>query len=358
MKPGTEARAMMLVEPKHFSMTTMPTGDVEGGGWLAVEATSISGADVQVWSGEASKVVYPLIPGHEVVGRIATEGPSIPYPIGTRVAVEPRIHCGECVRCRQNLATCIRRRPSNSYGFIPSTEPPGLWGGLAELLYLDPFCRVHEITDDVPAEVATFVHPLAAGHTWAVELPMLQTGEDVLILGPGPRGLACLIAAKAAGARWVGIAGLGHDRDRLELATKLGADMAIDIEKTDLGGAVAEAIGRRPDVVVDVTSNDPEAVFTALDMVRSGGRVVLASTKGNRAFHFLSDVIVAKQITIRGAIAASTVGYQWASRQLETDPRIDDLVSHQFPLSEAPRALQAAAGLLGREELISVAVTF
>jgi threonine dehydrogenase-like Zn-dependent dehydrogenase len=358
MKPGTEARAMMLVEPKHFSMTTLTTAGVEGGGWLAVEATSISGADVQVWNGEASKVVYPLIPGHEVVGRIATEGPSIPFPIGTRVAVESRIHCGECLSCRQNLATCIRRRPSNSYGFIPSTEPPGLWGGLAELLYLDPLSRVHEITDDVPAEVATFVHPLAAGHTWAVELPLLQPGEDVVILGPGPRGLACLIAAKAAGARWVGMAGLSHDRDRLDLASRLGADMAIDVESVDLATAIAESSGRRPDVVVDVTSNDPEAVFTALDMVRSGGRVVLASTKGNRAFHFLSDVIVAKQITIRGAMAASTIGYQWASRQLESDPRIDDLVSHQFPLSEAPRALQAAAGLLGREELISVAVTF
>jgi threonine dehydrogenase-like Zn-dependent dehydrogenase len=214
------------------------------------------------------------------------------------------------------------------------------------------------VTDDVPAEVATFVHPLAAGHSWAVELPLLQPGEDVMILGPGPRGLACLIAAKAAGARWVGISGLSHDRDRLDLALRLGADVAVDIETTDLAGAIAEAIGRRPDVLVDVTSNDPEAVFTALDLVRSGGRVVLASTKGNRAFHFLSEVIVAKQLTLRGAMSATTVGYHCAARQLETDPRIDDLVSHQFPLSEAPRALQAAAGLLGREELISVAVTF
>jgi threonine dehydrogenase-like Zn-dependent dehydrogenase len=180
----------------------------------------------------------------------------------------------------------------------------------------------------------------------------------VLILGPGPRGLACLIAAKAAGAGWVGIAGLSHDRDRLELAKRLGADMAVDVEKTDVAQELADTIGRRPDVVIDVTSDDPEAVFTALDLVRSGGRVILASTKGNRAFHFLSDVIVAKQLTLRGAVGATTVGYQWATNQLETDPRIDDLVSHQFPLSEASRALQAAAGLLGREELISVAVTF
>ncbi|HEX9866027.1 MAG TPA: medium chain dehydrogenase/reductase family protein [Acidimicrobiia bacterium] len=355
---GTKARAMMLVEPRHFSLTELSAQPALEGGWLAVEATGISGADVKVWKGEAQDVVYPLIPGHEVVGRIASVAPTIPYPIGTRVVVEPRIHCGECHRCKLSLATCSRRRPSNSYGFIPSMEPPGLWGGLAEFLYLDPAARLHPLTDDVPAEVGTFVHPLAAGHTWAVELPSLQIGENVLILGPGPRGLACLIAAKAAGAGWVGVTGLSHDRDRLELARLLGADLAIDAERVDVGGAIAEAIGTRPDIVVDVTSDDPEALFTALDLVRSGGRVILASTKGNRAFHFISDVLVAKQLTVRGAMGATTVGYQWATRQIETDPRIDDLVSHQFPLGEASRALQAAAGLLGREELISVAVTF
>ena len=348
----------MLTEPRHFSLTELPTQRLKEGGWLAVEATGISGSDVQVWKGESRDIVYPLVPGHEVVGRIATEAPTIPFPVGTRVAVEPRIQCGECRRCQQNLATCLRRRPSNSYGFIPSIEPPGLWGGLAEYLYLDPSARLHRLTDDVPAEVGTFVHPLASGHTWAVELPELQSDESVLILGPGPRGLACLIAAKAAGAGWVGISGLAHDRDRLELAKRLGADLTINVEKDDVGGAVAEALGSRPDIVVDVTSDDPEAVFTALDVVRSGGRVIVASTKGNKAFHFLSDVLIAKQLTVRGAAGATTVGYQWAARQLETDPRIDDLVSHQFPLSEAPRALQAAAGLLGMEELISVAVTF
>jgi threonine dehydrogenase-like Zn-dependent dehydrogenase len=349
---------MMLVEPRHFTDTVVEAVGDDEGGWLAVEATGVSGNDVQVWKGEARDVVYPLVPGHEVVGRVAVQGPSVPYPVGTRVVVEPRIRCGVCHRCAQNLATCVSRKPTNSYGMIPSIEPPGLWGGLAELLYLDPNARLHPVTDDVPAEVATFVHPLASGHTWAVELPCLKKGEGVLILGPGPRGLACLIAAKAAGAGWVGITGLTHDQDRLDLASRLGADLAINAEQTDVAGEIAGALGRRPDVVVDVTSDDPEAVFTALDLVRSGGRVILASTKGNRAFHFLSDVIVAKQLTMKGAMGASSVGYQWASTQLETDPRIDDLVSHQFPLSEASRALQAAAGLLGRDELISVAVTF
>ena len=65
---------MMLVEPRHFSLTELPARPGLDGGWLAVEATGISGADVQVWKGEAKDVVYPLIPGHEVVGRIAEVG--------------------------------------------------------------------------------------------------------------------------------------------------------------------------------------------------------------------------------------------------------------------------------------------
>jgi threonine dehydrogenase-like Zn-dependent dehydrogenase len=352
------SKAMLLVEPRHMASTRLPLRHVESGGWLAVEATGISGWDVQTWKGEHSDLVYPLIPGNQVVGRIAHADESIPFEVGARVLVEPEIRCGECVRCKNGVAGCRRRRPANAYGRLPSSEPPGLWGGLAEYLYLDPACRLHAISDDTPAEVATCAHQLAAGRTWAVELPELAAGESVLIMGPGPRGIGCLLAAQAAGAGWIGITGLDTDHDRLELAGHLGADLAVNVSIDDAGQAVADNLGTRPDVVIDVTSDDPEAVFAALELVRTGGRVVLASLKGRRPLHFLTDVIVSKQLTLRGALGASTESYEWACRMVESDPRVDDLVSHQFPLAEADRAIQAAAGLLGREELFSVAVTF
>ncbi len=356
----TDVKAMMLVEPRRLAATRLVARSVGAGGWLAVEATGLSGAEVQAWRGDRSDLVYPLIPGQQVVGRIADHlDGSIDLPIGTRVIVEPVIRCGACSSCRNGLASCTFRRPHNMYGTLPSTEPPGLWGGLAEWLYLDPHARLHPISDDIPAVVATFAHPLAHGRTWAVELPLLVPGESVLVLGPGPRGLACLLAAQAAGAGWVGISGLDVDSDRLDLARRIGADLAIDVSSEDLGVAIANSLGKRPDVVIDVTSNDPEAIYTALDLVRSGGRVVLASTKGNRPLpQFFSDVIVAKQLVVQGALGASTSAYKWAAAQLESDPRIDDMVSHQFPLPEANRAIQATAGLLGHDELISVAVTF
>lgn len=356
----TNVKAMVLVEPRRLAATLFPARSLPKGGWLAIEATGLSGAEVQAWRGDRSDIVYPLIPGQQVVGRIADHlDDSIDIPIGTRVMVEPVIRCGQCSSCEAGLDRCRSRQPHNVYGRIPSSEPPALWGGLAEQLYLDPMCRLHVVDDDTPAEVATFGHPLADGYTWAVQRPNLTVGESVLVLGPGPRGLACVIAAQAAGAGWVGIAGLDVDADRLEVARRLGADLTVNVTTEDLGACVANGLATQPDIVIDVTSDDPEAIFTCLDLVRPGGRVILASTKGNRRLPpFFSDTIVSKQLTVHGALGASTEAYQWAASQLASDPRIDDMVSHEFPLAEANRAIQATAGMLGHEELISVAVTF
>lgn len=355
----TDVKAMVLVEPRRLTASALPNRTVDDGGWLAVEATGLSGLEVQAWRGDNGNLIYPLIPGSQIVGRIAARGSAALPEVGTRVLVEPLIRCGECSSCVGGLSSCTSRRPLNMYGQLPSTEGPGLWGGLAERVYLDPRAVVHPITDDIQAEVATFAHPLASGYTWVNQLAGLVEGESVLILGPGPRGLSCLIAAQAAGAGWIGISGLDHDADRLDLATRLGADLAVNVDVDDLGMAVAGSLGTRPDVVIDVTSNDPEAIYTGFDLVRSGGRVILASTKGNRPLQALfSDIIVAKELSIRGALGASSEAYEWACRQLECDPRIDDMVSHQFPLDESNRAIQATAGLLGHDELISVAVTF
>ena len=84
--------------------------------------------------------------------------------------------------------------------------------------------------------------------------------------------------------------------------------------------------------------------------------MILASTK-EPGLHFFSDVIAASSRP-SGAVGASTDSYRWATQRLATDERVDDLVSHQFPLYEAQRAMKAAAGLLGHDQLNAEAVTF
>ena len=89
-------KAQILVEPRTLSARTLPRRSVQEGGWLAVEATTLSGIDAQAWAGEISQLAYPLILGRQVVGRIAdTLNGDLPYPIGSRVLV-PIIRCRQC----------------------------------------------------------------------------------------------------------------------------------------------------------------------------------------------------------------------------------------------------------------------
>ena len=81
MDLGTQAKAMVLVEPRHFAPTTLDLTPTEEGGWLAVEATGISGSDVHVWKGESPGVIYPWS-GHQIVGRIAVKARRSPTPSG------------------------------------------------------------------------------------------------------------------------------------------------------------------------------------------------------------------------------------------------------------------------------------
>jgi threonine dehydrogenase-like Zn-dependent dehydrogenase len=74
-------------------------------------------------------------------------------------------------------------------------------------MYLDPHSLVHRISPDIPVELAVLFNPLGAGFRWAVELPGTRVGDTVVILGPGQRGLAGVIACREAGAGCVIVTG-------------------------------------------------------------------------------------------------------------------------------------------------------
>src|SRR3989449_11652323 len=95
---------------------------------------------------------------------------------------------------------------------------------------LERFSLVHPMRKDIPASLAVMFNPLGAGFRWAVEIPDTGPGDTVLVLGPGQRGLACVIAARAAGAETIIVTGLGCDAKKLALARTLGADHTIDRE--------------------------------------------------------------------------------------------------------------------------------
>jgi threonine dehydrogenase-like Zn-dependent dehydrogenase len=323
---------------------------------LRVEACGICGSDYEQYEG-LLRTPVPVIPGHEPLGVIEAIGDRAArrwgVDVGDRVAVETMLSCRFCDACLAGRYHLCRTR--RIYSYIPLSEPPGLWGAYAEFMYLDPCSIVHKVERSLDPSLAVLFNPLGAGFRWGVEIPDTGPGDTVVILGPGQRGLACVIACREAGADTLIVTGLAADARKLALARELGADHCIDVENEDAKRRIRELTqGQGADVVIDVSSYSTAPVADALDYVRPGGTIVLAGVKGFKAIpDFVSDKIVLKEIQIRGAIGVTSSGYRSAIRLIESGRRpLAKLHTHDFPLREAELAIRTLARQIPGEESI------
>ena len=359
------SRAVVQTATRTLEMRELPLPEIgPDEGLVRMEACGICGTDYEQYQG-GLPVRLPVIPGHEPVGRIAEIGANAAkrwdVRVGDRVCVETLVPCGRCEACKSGSHRFCTGRPGtiNSYGYLGLDIAPGLWGGYADYLYLSPHSLIHKIDDSIAPEIATLFNPLGAGFRWAVDMPKLQPGESIVILGPGQRGLASVIAAKEAGATPIIITGLSRDAAKLALAREFGADVTIDVEKDDLRTMVREAAGKGgADVVIDVTAYSTEAVVQSIDLARRGGRVVLAGTKGPKPVSdFYSDRIVLKELTVFGALGVDTPNYLRAIRLIESRRYpLEKMHTHTLPLTEADRALRLLAGEEPGEQAIHIAL--
>jgi threonine dehydrogenase-like Zn-dependent dehydrogenase len=345
-------RAIVQTGPRRFELRELPIPEIDAdSGLLRVEACGICGSDVEQYTGTLP-VRWPLIPGHEPLGVIAQIGDRAAkrwgVDVGDRVAVEALIPCGHCHACIEGrYQLCRGRGGLFGHGYVPLSHPPGLWGAYADCMYLDPCSILHPVRKDIPANLAVMFNPLGAGFRWAVEIPDTGPGDTVLILGPGQRGLASVVAARAAGADTIIVTGLARDGEKLTLARELGADQVINVEEEDARSRVAELTGGRgADVVVEVSSYATEPVAEALRYVAAGGRIVLAGVKGFKPVpDFVSDFVVVKEITIKGAFAVTARAYSSAIRLIESGRvPLAKMHTHDFALEDAERAIQMLAG--------------
>jgi threonine dehydrogenase-like Zn-dependent dehydrogenase len=177
----------------------------------------------------------------------------------------------------------------------------------------------------------------------------------VLILGPGQRGLASVLACREAGASKIIVTGLEADAKKLEIAREFGADATIDVQNEDAKKRVQELTdGRGADVVLDVSSYAVEPVAQAVDFVKMGGKIVLAGVKGFKEIPgFISDKVVMKEISIQGAIGVTRSGYANAIALLEARKYpIEKMHTHDFALEEAETAIRTLAREIPNEESI------
>jgi threonine dehydrogenase-like Zn-dependent dehydrogenase len=349
--------AMVLTAARKLEPRELPLPpNADDSALLRVEACGICGSDYEQFEG-VLRTPLPVIPGHEPLGVIEQIGDGAArlwgVDVGDRVAVETMLSCRFCPPClRGSYHLCQRRR---IYSYIPLEEAPGLGGAYAEYMYLAPGSIVHKVDSTLPPELAVTFNPLGAGFRWAVEIPETRPGDTVAILGPGQRGLASVLACREVGAGTIIVTGLEADQRKLELAREFGADVTIDVENEDTRRRIREITdGRGADVVVDVSSYATLPVAESLDYVAPGGTVVLAGVKGFKSIpDFVSDKIVMKEISIRGAIGVTSTGYSSAIRLIESRKYpIERMHTHDFDLRDAELAIRTLAREIEGDESI------
>jgi threonine dehydrogenase-like Zn-dependent dehydrogenase len=329
-------------------------------GLLLVEANGICGTDVHWYESDDNT---PRILGHEVVGRIAEVGERAAQrwgvQVGDRVAIESGLSCGACRDCVAGYGqNCSQGR---SYGSnITTAVAPALWGGFGQYMYLAPQTILTRLSDDVPADVAAgWFSPLANAVDWTGPIGGdVQPGDVVVILGPGPQGLAACLGAKARGAATVILAGLTKDERRLAAGRSLGADHLVDVERESVLEVTRRVTdGALADVVVDVSGSVPSA-RVAVELVRRRGRIAAASpinATGDVALP-VADMIW-KQVRWQGVLSNRAVSAPAAAHLLATNVAVlAPLVTHRYGLDEADHAIDVTAGRIAGESAIKVVV--
>lgn len=346
------ATSCVITEPGHLELRefTIPTSDAQTG-VLEVEATGVCGADVEMFRGDGPKDFPPVALGHEMIGRIIDVGERAAerwgVSVGDRVVVNEVIPCGNCQFCTSGQAEMCNGffgSQGSRYGFIPTTTEPGAWGGFGTHLKLHHNTNLRRINDDVPTAVASMFMPVANGMHWLFELARLRPGASVLVVGPGPQGLAVTAVGHAAAGLRTIVAGRTVDGHRLGLATQVGAIRVVDTEIEDVVAAVKEEThGMGVDAVVITTSGADSVLAVATRCVRIGGTIVLAGTNGWKSEQkFKSDALVFRNITLQGAPGHSVGSVEGAVRLLErSHATFAPLVGEEYSLNQVSEALSA-----------------
>ncbi|MFA5884908.1 MAG: alcohol dehydrogenase catalytic domain-containing protein [Acidimicrobiia bacterium] len=333
-----------------------------GGAVLQVEAVGLCGSDLAQYHGGVGVPgeKFPVVPGHETVGRIARITPEAAaawgLAEGDRVCVDEILRCGECPACRRGSPDCAAMQV---YGYtLAADDGPGLWGGYGEQMTLRSRTNLHRVPEGIAAEELTMFEPLANAVHW-VQRAGVQLGDTVVIQGPGHQGLACLMAARAVGAGQVIVTGTSGDTLRFAAARALGADAVVDVENEDPIQRVAELTnGAMADVVMDVAAVATSTIPLAVMLARNYGRVLLAGLKHFAPVeNFISDLVVFKQLTLVGG-AGYTPGSMAAAVELLASDRVDRsvLVGDVVTLDDLDRGLALLARAVPDHDAVHVSL--
>ncbi len=318
-------KALVLREPGVVSVEQVPDPrPTDGEVLLQVRRIGLCGSDLNSYRGKNPMVAYPRILGHEVAATVL-ESKDPAFASGTDVTLSPYTQCGRCASCRRN-------RP-NACQF---NETMGVQrdGALSEYIAV-PAGKLYRA--NLSLKELCLVEPLTVGFH-AVARGRVTAEDTVAVIGCGGVGLGAVAAAGFRGARTIGI---DVDDAKLAIARKAGAAETVNTSREDMHERLQELTdGRGPDVIIEAIGL-PQTFRAAVEEVAFTGRVVyIGYAKEPVAYE--TRLFVQKELDILGSRNALPENFREVIAMLEAGRfPVDDAVSHEVPLSEAPEILKA-----------------
>jgi 2-desacetyl-2-hydroxyethyl bacteriochlorophyllide A dehydrogenase len=269
IRPGT-MKALVYTAPETVEIQRLPDpAPADGEVLLEISAAGICGSDIHGFLGHSERRQPGLVMGHEAVARILEVRPGVSgWREGQRVSFNPLVSCRACPAClsgRQNVCSSWRL-----FGM------DRLHGAYAERIAV-PACQLLPLSDALPETEAVLIEPLAVlVHAFRISWP--EVPETAAVFGAGPIGALALVLAKERGINRVCVVDVNEDR--LAVARKLGADLAVDALREDAVEAVRAFTGGGADYVVEAVGIE-DTRRASVAATAKGGRIVFLGIASN-----------------------------------------------------------------------------
>jgi len=309
---------------------------------LETTVSGICGSDLLDWyvKGKAGSIL-----GHELAGRIVRIGEGVTeFAPGDRVVPHHHAPCLSCRECEAGeYVQCAEWRSSR-------LDP----GGMAERVRVPAgnLARdTRKIPDGVSDEEASFTEPLATV-VKAFRRGRFAAGRSFLVVGLGTTGQLALRLARSSGASTLGGADLVASR--LAAARGSGADDVVDVGREALADGARRMSGGRGYDFVFVCPGKPAVIRDAVDAVAPGG-TLLVFTMAAPGDSWSADLngLYFREIAVVPSYSCGPDDTREALSAIASGRvPVADLVTHRFPIAQAPEAFARARRAEGSMKVV------
>ncbi|MFC1739519.1 zinc-binding dehydrogenase [Planctomycetota bacterium] len=297
---------------------------------LKVEAVGVCGSDVHYYeTGRiGSQIVeYPFIVGHECAATVVDVGKAVTkFKMGDSVVVDPAISCYSCDQCKTG-----REHTCRNLRFLGC--PGQVSGCLCEyIVMLQQSC--YPAGKKLTPEQGVICEPLSVG-VYAVQQAQLQESQDIAILGAGPIGLSCLVAAKVEDVKSCFMT--EKINERIEIAKKGGASWVGNPDKENIVKKILNLSPAGVDVVFECAGQQ-ETIDQAVELLKPGGKFMLIGIPRTDSISLPVHKMRRKEITLINVRRQNKCTQSSVDLITGGKINIDFMITHRFKLEDTRQA--------------------